>query len=238
MVSVGRFTPPAPDQINDCLRNFARGYDLSALNPSDRLISLAAAHHRFLYIHPFADGNGRVARLLTEAMANRLGYCGYGLYSISRGLARNHKQYSAALAVADQPQLHAADGRGSLSLAGLVEFCNFFLTNMLDQIEFMLGILERSAINQRFETFIALSLYKKDLTKAEAKVLTYLFKVGEMKRGQIQTIAGVKERQANNITSSLLESRLVESPSPKGRLSIRFNTLLRRTLFEEFFVND
>ena len=33
-----------------------------------KLIAVMAAHHRFAWIHPFIDGNGRVGRLLTDAI--------------------------------------------------------------------------------------------------------------------------------------------------------------------------
>jgi Fic family protein len=37
-------------------------------NKTDSVLAAATAHHRLLWIHPFLDGNGRVARLLSHAM--------------------------------------------------------------------------------------------------------------------------------------------------------------------------
>ncbi|WP_287429078.1 Fic family protein, partial [Sphingobium sp.] len=55
---------------------------------SSRSISygLATAHHRFNWIHPFPDGNGRVSRLMSHAMALKAGIGAHGLWSVSRGL--------------------------------------------------------------------------------------------------------------------------------------------------------
>jgi Fic family protein len=39
----------------------------SALGRAETILAAAAAHHRLLWIHPFADGNGRVARLMSHA---------------------------------------------------------------------------------------------------------------------------------------------------------------------------
>ncbi|WP_342636617.1 Fic family protein [Aquamicrobium defluvii] len=58
---------------------------------STRIIAIASAHHRFNYIHPFPDGNGRVSRLMSHVMALKAGVGGHGLWSISRGLARGLK---------------------------------------------------------------------------------------------------------------------------------------------------
>ena len=53
-----------------------------------QVIAVAAAHHRFVWIHPFYDGNGRVVRLMSHAMLKRLGV-GSSLWSVARGLARH-----------------------------------------------------------------------------------------------------------------------------------------------------
>ncbi|MDQ6698744.1 MAG: Fic family protein [Acidobacteriota bacterium] len=39
---------------------------------SEGVASLAVFHHRFLKIHPFLDGNGRVARVLSDQAADEL----------------------------------------------------------------------------------------------------------------------------------------------------------------------
>ena len=54
-------------------------------------IAVAAAHHRLLWIHPFLDGNGRVARLLSHAMLLQALDTG-GIWSVARGLARNERK--------------------------------------------------------------------------------------------------------------------------------------------------
>lgn len=64
---------------------------------AERLVAIAAAHHRLLWIHPFADGNGRVARLLSHALLRRAAV-GSPLWSVARGLARNVDAYRAYLA--------------------------------------------------------------------------------------------------------------------------------------------
>jgi Fic family protein len=52
---------------------------------AERLVAIAASHHRLLWIHPFSEGNGRVARLLSHALLRRAGV-GSPLWSVARGL--------------------------------------------------------------------------------------------------------------------------------------------------------
>ena len=58
----------------------------------ERILAAATAHHRLLWIHPFLDGNGRVARLMSHAMLSEALGAG-GLWSVCRGLARREAEY-------------------------------------------------------------------------------------------------------------------------------------------------
>jgi Fic family protein len=84
------------------------------------VIAVAATHHRFLWIHPFLDGNGRVARLMSHAMLLEIGI-GSALWSVSRGLARNSADYKRLLMAADEPRRNDLDGCGALSHEALIE---------------------------------------------------------------------------------------------------------------------
>jgi len=55
------------------------------------------AHYAVTDIHPFADGNGRVARLFTAAMLMRLGFLPRRLFSFERYYAEDRQAYYAAL---------------------------------------------------------------------------------------------------------------------------------------------
>jgi Fic family protein len=64
-----------------------------------------------LWIHPFLDGNGRVARLISHAMLLETLDTG-GIWSVARGLARNVSTYKGHLARCDLPRRNDLDGRG------------------------------------------------------------------------------------------------------------------------------
>jgi Fic family protein len=101
-----------------------------------RIMAMADAHHRFNYIHPFPDGNGRVGRLLNYAMAHYAGIAAHGLWSISRGLAcglKSRGEYKEMMDHADMPRQGELDGRGSLSRRALTEFILRILKVSIDQ---------------------------------------------------------------------------------------------------------
>ena len=111
-VEVGRHRPPSSDRVVDFMAHFERRYGM-ARGGSTRIIAIAAAHHRLNYVHPFIDGNGRVSRLMSHAMALESGIGGHGLWSLSRGLARGLRdrgEYKRMMDMADSPGGGTATG--------------------------------------------------------------------------------------------------------------------------------
>src|SRR5271163_46827 len=64
-VAVGRHVPVSAAALPRFLKRFEEVY--GKLGKTDTIVATAAAHHRLLWIHPFLDGNGRVARLMSHA---------------------------------------------------------------------------------------------------------------------------------------------------------------------------
>jgi len=113
------------------------------LEKTDTVIAIAAAHHRLVWIHPFLDGNGRVARLISHA--SLLESLGTGaVWSIAPGLARNAEAYMGHLAACDSPRRNDLAGRGQLSEENLPQFTRFSLTTCLDQVTLSCGQQRRS----------------------------------------------------------------------------------------------
>src|ERR1035441_1780614 len=79
-VSVGRHMAPSSKQLREFLKRFAQFYGPLVTAEPGSLIAAAAAHHRLTWIHPFLDGNGRVARLFTHAWFAKAGVDSDGLW--------------------------------------------------------------------------------------------------------------------------------------------------------------
>ena len=63
-VQVGTHVALSPGALPRFLERFEQVY--GNVGKTESIISTAAAHHRLLWIHPFMDGNGRVARLMSQ----------------------------------------------------------------------------------------------------------------------------------------------------------------------------
>jgi Fic family protein len=234
-VAVGQHLPPASERVADFMAYFAQRYRFEKMGTSSRILATAAAHHRFNYIHPFPDGNGRVSRLMSHAMAHKAGIGAHGLWSISRGLARgieSRGDYKRMMNHADMPRQGDLDGRGNLSLRALTEFCQWFLKISLDQINFMTELMEMETLAQRLSAYVA----QQDHLKPEAARLLHEALIrGEFGRGDISRITGLPERSARRVFSDVLQDGLLASDTPKGPVSLRFPTKTHDVLFPRLF---
>ena len=220
-VQVGRHIPPSSEALPRFLQRFAEAYDMKRLSRVRRIIALGAAHHRLLWIHPFYDGNGRVTRLMSHAS---LLPCGVGssLWSVARGLARNVQDYKKLLMAADDPRRGDLDGRGTLSTQALTDFCAFFMTVCIDQVDFMGSLLEPSSLLRRMRLHVEEEMHAGTLPKGTFPLLREALLFGEVPRGKAGEITGYAERMARNVVSDLLKKGYLTSARPRAPLTLAF----------------
>ena len=220
-VAVGRHIAPSADALEALMQRFGEAYDATRLTKVRQVIAVAAAHHRFLWIHPFLDGNGRVARLMSHAMLLDIGI-GSALWSVSRGLARNSADYKRLLMAADAPRRNDLDGRGALSQEGLMDFCRFFLETCLDQVRYMRQLLDPSELQRRMELYVRDEESADLLPKRSYAVLREALLAGELERGRVPALIDTSERTARRVVSGLIDKRLLVSDSHKAPLRLGF----------------
>lgn len=220
-VEVGRHLPPSSERVADFMRHFEWRFRMERMGTGQRLITMACAHHRFNFIHPFPDGNGRISRLMSYAMAHKAGIGAHGLWSISRGLARgleSRTEYKRYMQHADSPRQGDLDGRGNLSLKALTEFVEWFLKVCLDQITFMGGLFELETLARRLRRYAELQDWKPEA----ASLLEEALIRGEFDRGDAPRITRLPERSARRVLKDVIDGGLLASETDKGPVSLRF----------------
>ena len=218
-VRVGRHVPVSPGAVPRFLERFEAAY--GNLGMADSILASAAAHHRLLWIHPFLDGNGRVARLMSHAMLRDVLDTG-GVWSIARGLARNVADYKACLAACDLPRRNDLDGRGNLSAEALVEFTRFFLRVCIDQVTFMEALIAPARLRNRILIWVEEEVRAGALPPKSGAVIEAILFRGELLRGDVAAILGTRERQARRVTSVLLGREILVSESSRAPLRLAF----------------
>ena len=234
-VAVGLHQPPSSARVQDFMSYFERRYRFESKRVFERIVAMAAAHHRLNYIHPFVDGNGLVRRLMSHAMALQSGIGAHGLWSISRGLARGLSdggEYARMMDATDAPRRGDLDGRGNLSLDALVQFVTWFCQVALDQVQFMSSLFDLERLELRLRAYVEDSL---GLSAAAAELPVAALHRGEFARGEASRVTKRPERTARNDLSSLVEAGLLVSDTPKGPVHLRFSAENVDALFPRLF---
>ena len=222
-VKVGRHIPVSPGALPRFMQRFEDAYE--KLGRLDSIIASATAHHRLLWMHPFLDGNGRVARLMSYAMLCDTLDTG-GIWSIARGLARNEAQYKAHLAACDLPRRNDLDGRGNLSEEALAEFATFFLETCIDQVRFMEELVQPDRLRDRIMMWTEEEVRAGALPQKSSAVLAAVLYRGELPKSQVAEILGTSDRTARRVTSALLERGVLFSESTRAPLRLTFPAAL------------
>jgi Fic family protein len=222
-VVVGAHIAISPGAVPRFLDRFEHVY--ARLNKTDSIVGAAAAHHRLLWIHPFVDGNGRVARLMSHAMMLDTLDTG-AAWSVARGLARNVDSYKRYLAACDLPRRNDLDGRGNLSEESLAGFTEFFLRTCIDQVEFMKDLMQPDRLRARILIWAEEEIRLKNLPPKSGNILEAVLYRGELPRGDIPGVVGTAERQASRIVSALIGRGVLVSDSTRAPLRLVFPAAL------------
>lgn len=223
-VSIGQHLPPEPADLSRLMERFCEIYHPSRFNGDRKLIAIMAAHHRFAWIHPFLDGNGRVGRLITDAALKAAGLESYGAWCLSRGLANKNGNYKKYLAAADQPRQGDYDGRGQLTEKGLLGFCDYMIDVAIDQVDYISDLLNLAEMKKRINAYVAarndhrVPDASEPLKPVAGLILYNAFINGELKRSEALQLCGMPERSARRLLSQLKTEGLLSETNNKSPL--------------------
>lgn len=222
-VQVGIHVAPPADNVEALVRRMDQVYS-GLKTPADRLIGVAAHHHRFVWTHPFPDGNGRVVRLLSQAALRWVGIDS-PLWSISRCLANQRTRYYEMLQNPDSPRQGDLDGRGNLSERAFVDFVTFFLDVCLGQIALMRQFLSLESTQQYggLKNRIIASLQYLSTSKGElhlraeaATPIFYAFSTGEVTCTEFEKMTGLSSEEAQQTLTSTVDHGFLRRGPKRG----------------------
>lgn len=218
-VQVGRHQPPTWPSVPRFLARLDEVYGcLKGIDPL--LYTIASAHHRLMWTHPFEDGNGRAVRLQTHCALFAING---GLWSVNRGLARNRQKYYLMLDEADGMRQGDLDGRGNLSEKALRNWCEYFLALCEDQVDFMARMLDLAHFKERLRAYVLVQQATTQASEYREEAVLPLQMVaaaGPLSREEFSRMTGLGERTARKVMSRLLRDGLLKSDGHRNALSI------------------
>ena len=218
-VSVGRHAAPSAAALPAFMARWAQVYG-GVRRGEMQIVAMAAAHQRLAWIHPFLDGNGRVARLHSHLVLGQMGLTN-GLWSPLRGFARSQEAYYGHLAAADEPRAGDLDGRGNLTEAGLLNWIQYVVEVCIDQVEFMTSLLSLEGMKDRIAACLSFEeqVVRQGVRAESLRALHYLFATqSALDRADFKAMLGLGDRLATAQVSALLSRGMLLTDSPYGKL--------------------
>jgi Fic family protein len=196
-----------------------------ASSPGDSLpcpLRAGIAHYQFATIHPWYEGNGRTARVLTTLILHLGGYGLKGLYSLEEYYARDPGGYYAALTVG--PSHNYYRGR---SEADITEWVEYFCQGVADSFE----SVKRRALEAAGSGARDRSDALRRLDPRQRRALELFSDSSVITSRHVETLFGISQRTARNILSAWVRDRfaVVTDPAQKSRkygLAAEFAELL------------
>lgn len=127
------YIPPQAQDVTDLMAGMTDWIEKNKDIPCPIIASIA--HYQFATIHPYYDGNGRTARLLTTLILHIGGYDLKGLYSLEEYYARNLNAYYQAISIGESHNYY--EGRAQ---ADITQWVEYFIEGMASSFE---KVLER-----------------------------------------------------------------------------------------------
>lgn len=180
------------------------------------------AHYQFATIHPYYDGNGRTARLLTTLILHLGEYDLKGLYSLEEYYARNLGAYYEAISVGEFHNYYM--GRAEADITKWVEY---FVDGMATSFDNVLNRMDEAKVQDSPDQ--SALIRKLDPKQRRALELFQEFEI--ITSRQIGELLGFKPRTSAALCASWVENgflTIVDS-SNKGRkykLSAKYQKLI------------
>lgn len=219
--------PPEPYDVPDLMRELI-DYINNDEGKQYNLLKIAIANHRFVWIHPFGNGNGRTDRLMTYALLCKKGYIAPNkmrLFNPTAIFAGDRNKYYDMLALAD-----------NYKDEHILEWCEYFLSGVRDEIKKSESLADAEFVNKKILLPSVDRMEKAGVvSKLESNILGRAVRLGVIKASDIKDLW---EREVTSVAiaqqiKKLRDRNLIKATHEGGReyeISFENNELTRVTL--------
>jgi Fic family protein len=197
------YLPPEAQDVPRLMAQFIAWLSTD-VDPGEELpvpVKAAIAHYQYATIHPYYDGNGRTARLLTTLVLDLGGYDLKGLYALEEYYARNLGAYYEALTIGSSANYYM--GRAE---ADITRWIAYFTDGMADSFEKV-----REQASREARTGVAdLSAPLRNLDARQRKALALFENSQELTAREISGLFGYQPRTASELCRRWVEQGFLE----------------------------
>lgn len=198
------YKAPPPDQLSFLLKEFLEWFNEAAENKKlSPILAASICHFWFVWIHPFCDGNGRVARLLTTYLLFKKRSEGVRYFALSDYYNKDKDGYYDALQKTNicDPDVPSMNFNNDLSV-----WMSYFLRSYLIQMEEIKRVSNRILqLNIRIEDLRQRSL----ISESGNKILLFLSSREKASYRELMDHLGVTKPRVNQILKPLRKARIL-----------------------------
>lgn len=213
-ISGARHVPPGPDLIPSLMGELADFINEDRPKNLD-LVMTAISHHRFLWIHPFGNGNGRVARLLTYAVLVQQGFTqttSFRALNPTAVFGADRDQYYERLAGAD-----------AYKDAGLVRWCEYMLVGLRNDLSRVKSLGDASFVRDRvLLPAVDLMVRSARVDTAQAEALRTIVERGIVRAADLAEAFPGSSSTRSQAIRKLVDQQLIER-LPEAQRSYRLS---------------
>lgn len=209
------------NRLDEEMRLFLKWWN-SSQGSMDGILRAAAAHLRFLTIHPYEDGNGRLARALTDMALAQDEKLKVRFYSVSSEIMHSRDEYYEILENVQRCQVDTTEW--------FLWFINCVAASIKDSRNIIAGVFMRVDFWNKHT--------QDELNERQKKVINRMLEAGPGKfTGGLTTrkyvsIANTSRATAFREISDLLDKEILHQLPGKGR-SVHYDLILPKTDKEE-----
>jgi len=216
--------PPEAKDVPTLMKELVGWINTSAVDGVPCPIRAGIAHYQFATIHPYYDGNGRTARLLTTLILHLGSYDLKGLYSLEEYYARKLSAYYKALTIGPSHNYYA--GRAE---SDLTQWVDYFCEGVAESFENVKKRAQKAADTGGKD---ASALLRK-LDPRQRKALELFRQSDAITSRDVEQMFTISQRTARNLLGNWTEKGfvIVIDPAKKSRkygLANEYKTLLPR----------
>jgi Fic family protein len=202
------YMPPQAQDVEPLMAGLVRWITNTTNIPYPLVAGIA--HYQFATIHPYYDGNGRTARLLTTFLLHETGYDLKGLYSLEEYYAQNLGAYYNALSIGSSHNYY--EGRAD---ADITPWLAYFIEGMATSFERVIHHMSREHNKKRTDQ----SGLIRQLDHKQRKVLELFEHSQTITAHQVGELFGFKPRTSAHLCSTWVTEGFlsIANPSNKAR---------------------
>ena len=187
------YTPPVPLEVSHLMREFVDW--INRVEDTSPVLTAGIAQFQFVHIHPFIDGNGRTARLLSTLILYKTGYDFKRLFSISEYYDEDRPGYYKAIQTVRNNNMD------------MTVWLEYFVTGLRSQME---EIQEKG--KQIIKQDTALQKIKRaGLNARQEKAIKYLLRKGSISVNEYQSAVSCIRRTAQRDLNNLMEKGIIKT---------------------------